>query len=384
METNFNTNVVEKLLHQLQEVKEENNRLLKDNVKLTQDNQKLITKNQEIDEKLQVMQVNLIEKSNIITQRKEDEDKKIKEIVEHCTRSLQTVFTPGQIKLLMENKKRVKWTAEDITSAIGLKSLSLKAYKYLRDVKKFPLPSLTTLNMWCTIFNIPPGILKNVLQIMQNKGRALSPAEKLVALSFDEIYISNKVDLDRKEQKIYGPHKTCQIIMARGLFKNWKQPVFYEFDQAMTRDILLAVIEELYNINYIVVAVTCDMAPTNMKVFNDLKIGINTCNQPEKEHAYKECFITHPVDNSLKIFFFADVPHLLKLARNNLLDSGFQIKGDIINKTCLEELLTLNAGELKIVHKLSKLHLDVKGTQRQKVKLAAQVFSNTNALAIEW
>lgn len=30
------------------------------------------------------------------------------------------------------------------------------------------------------------------------------------------------------------------------------------------------------------------------------------------------------------------------------------------------------------------MHLNVKGTQRQKVKLAAQLFSNQNALAIRW
>lgn len=92
----------------------------------------------------------------------------------------------------------------------------------------------------------------------------------------------------------------------------------------------------------------------------------------------------HPANSSLKIFFFADIPHLLKLARNNLLDSGFTIHGNNINKTCLEELLTLNARELKIVHKFSQAHLDVKGAQRQKVKLAEQLFSNTNAKAIQW
>jgi len=84
----------------------------------------------------------------------------------------------------------------------------------------------------------------------------------------------------------------------------------------------------------------------------------------------------------MKIYFFADVPHLLKLARNNLLDSGFTINDNHINKTCLEELLTLNAGEFKIAHKLSQAHLDVKGSQRQNVKLA-QVFSYT-AIAIRW
>jgi len=41
--------------------------------------------------------------------------------------------------------------------------------------------------------------------------------EKLIILFFDEVYISNKIDLERREQKIYGPHKTSQFIMAQNL-----------------------------------------------------------------------------------------------------------------------------------------------------------------------
>lgn len=223
---------------------------------------------------------------------------------------------------------------------------------------------------------------------MKDKGHDLCTIEKLTVLTFDELYISNKVDLERKEQKIYGPHKTCQFVMARGLFKKWKQPVYYNFDKTMSSDILLTVINNLYQSNYIVVAVTCDMGPTNMKLWNKLNIGIHATIDTEqnnmKKDVKKQNFITHPADNSLKNFFYADVPHLLKLARNNLFDSGFAIEKDYINKNCLEELLAINVGDLKIAHKLSRAHLDVKGTQRQNVKMAAQIFSNRNATAIQW
>jgi len=66
----------------------------------------------------------------------------------------------------------------------------------------------------------------------------LSITDKLAVLTFDEVYISNKVDLERREQKIYGPHKSCQFVMIRGVFGNWKQPIFYEFSQQMTKSIL--------------------------------------------------------------------------------------------------------------------------------------------------
>lgn len=223
---------------------------------------------------------------------------------------------------------------------------------------------------------------------MSNIGNNLSITEKLTVITFDEVYISNKLDLERKQQKIYGPHKTCQFVVARGLFKNWRQPVYYNFDVAMSRDILFSVIQYLYLIDYIVVAVTCDMGPSNIKLWNDLNIGVNIPCYSKKNNIpasnEKQCCITHPMNNTLQIYFYADVPHLLKLARNNLLDSGFRFKETSIDKTYLEELLRLNEKDLKICYKLSRAHLDPKGTQRQNVNLAAQLFSNRNALAIKW
>lgn len=51
------------------------------------------------------------------------------------------VFTPTQIQLLLNPKKKTyKWTPEDISSAITLRSVSPKAYRFLRTKKNFPLP----------------------------------------------------------------------------------------------------------------------------------------------------------------------------------------------------------------------------------------------------
>lgn len=300
--------------------------------------------------------------------------------------ALRKVFTPGQIKMLMSStRSHIKWSSEDITAAISLRSLSPKAYRYLRNVKKFPLPCASTLQNWIDRFSVWPGILHDVFNIMSSIGRNLTITKKLTVLTFDEVYISNKLDLERKQQKIY--FKTCQFVMARGLFKNWRQPVFYNFNVAMSQDILFSIIQNLYSIGYIVVAVTCDMGSSNMKLWNELNIGVNIpCHSKDNISTAieKQCYIMHPSDNTLRIYFYADPPHLLKLSRNHLLDSGFLTKGTFIDKTCLEELLALNGKDLKICFKLSQAHLDAKGTQRQKVKLVVQIFSNRNALTIKW
>lgn len=147
-----------------------------------------------------------------------------------------------------------------------------------------------------------------------------------------------------------------------------------EFDQNMTKHILTTIIAKLHEIGYTVVAVTCDLGPTNQRLLNELGI----------DSVVGKTYFLHPCDEEIKINVFIDVPHLIKLLCNNLFDSRFYINCHYISKTYLERLIQINGNNLKIVHKLSRFHLDIKGTQRQNVKLATQVFSNTNAIALEW
>lgn len=62
--------------------------------------------------------------------------------------ALAKAFTPGQTRKLMNvEKQNVRWTSEDFAAAISLRSVSAKAYRYLR-AHNFPLPALSTLRSW--------------------------------------------------------------------------------------------------------------------------------------------------------------------------------------------------------------------------------------------
>ena len=79
---------------------------------------------------------------------------------------LQPFFSDTQINVIINNKKSVKhWPEEDIASAITLRSLSPKCYKYLKDVKGFPLPCISTLNARLREINCEPGLLSSVLSL---------------------------------------------------------------------------------------------------------------------------------------------------------------------------------------------------------------------------
>lgn len=75
-------------------------------------------------------------------------------------------------------KKRIKWNIEDISSAISLRSVSPKAYRYLRK-KNYPLPGLSTLRKWATRLNLEEGILKDVISLMREKGKSISAFQKI-------------------------------------------------------------------------------------------------------------------------------------------------------------------------------------------------------------
>lgn len=289
-------------------------------------------------------------------------------------KALAATFTPGQIRKLVtdSDNKKIHWKPEDIAAAISLRSVSPKAYRYLR-LNNYPLPALSTLRNWVSTFNINQGILKNVITLMKKKSSDLCEFDRICVLSFDEIYISNKIEIDKKQQLVIGPHKSCQTVMVRGLFSNWKQPIFYKFDQTMTREILESIIQELFNANYLVIAISSDMGAGNVSLWSKLNVGHN-----------KNCYFNHPSNNSLKIFVFADIPHLIKLARNHILDQGFVINNSIINIDYFQVLLNISVSELTLAHKLTDLHLNVKGSMRQRVRPAVQLFSNTVAKAISY
>uniref|UniRef100_Q7M4J7 P element homolog (Lu-P2 element) n=1 Tax=Lucilia cuprina TaxID=7375 RepID=Q7M4J7_LUCCU len=91
----------------------------------------------------------------------------------------------------------------------------------------------------------------------------------------------------------------------------------------------------------------------------------------------------NPTNAADKVFAFADAPHLLKLIRNHLLDSGLVVNEQLLTPRTIADVINhTSASDVSITFKLNDDHLTVKGAERQKVKLAAQLFSNTTANAI--
>ena len=101
-------------------------------------------------------------------------------------------------------------------------------------------------------------------------------------------------------------------------------------------------------------------------------------------------FFQNPSDETRKVYIIADAPHLMKLARNHLMDKGYMVpdeNGKLVywSRRDYEELLQHSTKNLledaNMLFKLTPEHLYCKGSARQRVSLATQVLSHTCANA---
>lgn len=187
------------------------------------------------------------------------------------------------------------------------------------------------------------GILHDVLQIMQLNGNDMEAYEKLTVLMFDEVKVSSTIEYDTLHDEVLRPHSQMQVVMARGIASSWKQPVYVDFDKKITQEILFEIIEKLDLIGFKVVCCVSDCGGGNIGLWKSLNIN------------FKQPIFTLP--SGKNIVYVPDTPHIFKLIRNWLLDTGFKINDKIINKQPIEALITLMSSELNVCHKLSKEHL---------------------------
>jgi len=374
-----NSDKIKSLQNQLKQQKQAKDKRIK---KLKDDKKKLQAENRRLKKKLVEQRKELTDEikqknalllkiqSSSAAPSKEARDKILIE-------ALLPFFTLPQINRMLFNKK-THWTKEDYSTAVILIGLSSRTYRYIRNEMGIPLPAVSSVRAYIARIEIREGLMQSVIDLMAAKGKMMCNLSKQVVVSFDEVSISSDFALDSVEDKVLGSHKKSQVVMARGLMSPWKNPIYYAYDTDMSEDILDQVISALHTAGFSVVAMVSDLGGQNRGMLTNLGY---TKDSP---------WFLHPV-TARKIYVFADVPHLLKLARNHLFDNKFHLNSDekiaadqvIARKEPLEELLQLNALNELQPHKVTWVHLQAKGCDRQKVILATQLLSNSTAASLE-
>ena len=144
----------------------------------------------------------------------------------------------------------------------------------------------------------------------------------------------------------------------------------------MTKKLVEKIILRMEKEGFMIHGVVCDM-------------GNHTFQKQMKMKDLNNSF-KNPADEKRNVYIFPDIPHMIKLGRNHLMDKGFLVpdkygKLVYLSKYDYQKLLDADAADplsdTKICYKLTADHLNCKGSMRQNVALATQVFSRTCAKA---
>lgn len=291
---------------------------------------------------------------------------------------------------------------EDIRSfCLTLHFYSPRAYSYVRSKFNNNLPSISTIRNWYSSLNASPGFTMESFGSLRNKVNELNKetgdgARKKLSccLLCDEMAIRRHVQFNPVTKKFDGfidigrplpdqsslpVAKDALVYMISGLTDDFKIPIGYFFANGLNADERAALTNEalirLYEIDIEVVAMNLDGLPANIAMYKLL--GANF----DAENAY----FPHPSNPNQKIFALLDPPHMLKLIRNcvgtrNLVDGN----GGIIQWNYFEMLYQAQKSlPWNLANKITKAHMDWQ-KQKMSVKLAAQIFSNSTADALEF
>ncbi len=180
-------------------------------------------------------------------------------------------------------------------------------------------------------------------------------------------------EYDKRLDQVVGPHGSVNVMLVRGLFQHWKVPCWFSYSTTMDVNVYLEVIRTIEGHGLHVVTSSCDQGGANQGLASTLGIDIGRTT------------FANPARPESRIHWIFDVPHILKNLRSALLDKGF-IMGDEVKTEFgikeFEELLSkVLSSDVTIAPRLSRGHIYVRAQDRQRVRMAAQLLSESTALA---
>ena len=283
-----------------------------------------------------------------------------------------------------------RWNFEEKILALSLLKRSPKSYILLQTL--FPLPSGRTLQSLLNTIPFRTGINTHVFDALRHSLQKMYQKDRYCCLLFDEMSIRENVWFNQKFDCIEGfenlgsQGRTCNIanhallFMVRGLHRKWKQPVAYYLSRGSTKaEMLVQCLNEVLgacqNVGLHVVATVCDMGANNVKA---MKLLGSTTSEPFFQF------------QNQAIATIYDPPHLLKCTRNLFLKYDVQLESEHLKSQHpvakwehIETLYKRDRGlPIRMLFKLTDMHMAPVTQCAMKVSLAAQVMSHTVAAGL--
>lgn len=286
-------------------------------------------------------------------------------------------------KCILKKTKRI-WNEGEKKLSQSIHFKSPACYKFLRDKLGFNLPSERSLNKWCPLKNLSPGIDLNLISNLKTVFEKMNENDKACVLLFDEIKIRTEIDYNKCIDEIiglvdYGDRKELKAgsyictFMVRGIFSNWKYPLSFVITENPIssndlEDIIKRNLSVAKDLGLKICATSCDQGSSNRRVYSHFNVSTS---------------YPYFMYENQKIYALYDVPHLIKSLRNNLLNYDLITPDGIVSWKVIKELYFHdNNKKTKLCPKLTKQHIWPNTFERMTVKLATQVFSRTVVAAI--
>ncbi|XP_077999383.1 uncharacterized protein LOC144452207 [Glandiceps talaboti] len=329
--------------------------------------------------------------------------------------SFQRLFWQQQMKAInCSDKRGMRWHPMFIKWCLNIKLRSSAAYRAMKDSGVVQLPNERTLLDYTHWTKTGAGFSGDVIEQLYREVNYydLEEHQKYVVLLHDEVKIKADLVYDKSSGELVGfinigkfnhhlsdferqmkgegiePQiaKYMLVFMVRGITIRLSYPLAHFPTNSINSDFLFKLVWEAVEVlelaGFKVLASTSDGASPNRR-FYALHGNVNN------DVTYKTMNIF--AEDGRDIYFFSDVPHLIKTTRNCWANSGSHSKkrllwnGEHIVWKTVEELYKadLERGGLFLCHKLKYEHIYLTSFARMKVKYATQVLSTTVANAIE-
>lgn len=216
----------------------------------------------------------------------------ILEILKNKLPYRQYVYVASQIRHYERSPYGRRWTLHDKAFALSVYLKSPSAYQAL--CRHLNLPTVRTLRQSMSGIGSAPGFCPVLFESIKNSAKKMTMLEKFCTLSFDEIYIKSALHYNQHLDWVSGYEcfdinnntsnklaTNALVFMIRGLSKSWKQPIGYFFSShstpaSMLKKLLFQAFEKILQADLKLVAIVCDQAPNNQRLYSDLNISAHS------------------------------------------------------------------------------------------------------------
>lgn len=308
------------------------------------------------------------------------------------------IFTRMQFMEGHKKKKGHRFILDEKILSLSLYKKSPKAYSLMS--KYFTLPSRKVLKTLLAQVKMQPGINPIIFNELKTTISKMQPQDRLCTLIFDEMSIYPQIFYNPYTDDLvgfenFGKEKTkhfanhALVFMVKGVKKNFKQPVAYYFTQRLStprlKEILKEVAAEVLATGLKIVATVCDQGSPNTSCVNNLILEAKTSYFSEGKEWKNDVILI----NDQEIIPLFDVPHLIKGIRNNLLNKDviYSDKNGTKNVKWeyFQQIFAADKahGELRLLPKITREHVDPTKIKKMRVKHAVQVLSHSMAVATD-